>query len=256
MKEAKEIFYAPECVRLSTRFTGDEKDLYYHLYINRNPAGFCVFSNAELAKHFGVSDQTITARLGSMQKKNLIHMVINVHTHKRIIWPQIPGQPALYGKPIETLEAKAKEYFALALQKSMIFGDVSLDTLVEKVKSNTYLDDVTDSKYQFALTDEQILFLAWLKQNFPDKKIDCQLAAYADVDFNELKYQIKHSELLQSNNISLRWIMDHQAEVLRGDYKKFDNIETLMPNKSNFQGRQYTREEMNAMFQDIDKVEV
>lgn len=99
-------------------------------------------------------------------------------------------------------------------------------------------------------TSEQIDFLNEFVKEFPNKDTDAELSEYNGIDFRELIKQIKKSNFLTtSNNLSLKWCLDHSQDIISGKYRDYKT-------GSNFSQREYTRDECNSLFQNIDDVEI
>lgn len=243
----------PRLVRKSKVLNGDQKDLYYEIVDNLNDGGYCTLSNEDLAKLYKTTTRTISDRLASMKEKDYISITINSHKHERRIYPKLPGEPTQERKPtVKQLEPKTKQ-FQEALKKAIVFGTIDFGLLVEKLFESPYLEKVQDNSTQFILNEEQIVFLAEFKKL--NKQIDCQLALYKGIDYNKLLNAIKESDFLLNNgNLTLKWFLQNSSKVINGDFKNYYYANT--EKKNNFAGRQYTREELNALFQSIDDIDV
>lgn len=243
----------PTIVRKSKKLSAEEKELYYELYDKRNAGGWCTSSNAELAKALDCSESTISARLANLYKKKFAHAMFNVHSHQRRIYLDIPGQPSEEKKPDEKTLAQIEQEFRDVLKKSIIFGDVEPQILIQRFKESPYLDNLKDNSTQFILSEAQIKFLAkFLK--YPGKKIDCQMASFTNVDYEKLIFHIERSRFLQCNeNLSLRWCLEHYTDILNDKYKT-SNIQD--GTWKNFTERNYGKEDLNSLFQDIGDIDI
>ena len=98
-------------------------------------------------------------------------------------------------------------------------------------------------------TEEHKNFIEEFKKEFPNKAIDTALLNYKDSDLKELLNEIKKSKFLTTNNnLSLKWCLEHSKDILSGKYKTYK--------AQNFKSREYKRNEINSLFQNIDDIEV
>lgn len=259
--------YYPQEVINSKRLTSEERDLWLKIFENCCAGGYCKLTNKELADKLGWKARTVQYHLAHLIKKKYAGDFDKDLRNGRRIYVNIPGEPQLYeAEPTDEDLAKMSDDLCESMRKAVVLGDTNFDALVTALKSSDYLESVDDNTTQFALTLNQVRFLGLLMIYFPEKKIDCQLAAYPeDIDFEKLFDQILHSKLLPENNISLKSLMKLREEILRGDYasvevdpSRFDiQTGTWQKRRSqNFNGRTYTRGEMNALFDNIDDIEV
>ena len=101
------------------------------------------------------------------------------------------------------------------------------------------------------LSPEQKIF----HEMFPNKRIDCEVPK--DIDFYALLEKIKQSDWLQHNsdNMSLKsFVKTCYKRIMNDEFSNQNMRKKFGPNFST--GRKYTKEEMNALFQDIDEIEV
>ena len=84
---------------------------------------------------------------------------------------------------------------------------------------------------------------------FPDREIDCDIPDFIDIDL--LIEEIKNSRFLtEAKNMSLKSCLDKYLAIIS---KRYANIKRYQPN---FKEREYSKEEMNALFQSIDEIEI
>lgn len=235
----------PTRVRKSKILTAEEKEFYYLLADRLTKGGYCKDTNLDLAKMLSVSEKTIQKRLASMQAKKFVNIRRYDHA-RRLIFLNLPGEPEDEPKPTEEQLQEKTEDYTTSLQNAIVFGTIEFSALVEKLLKSPYLENVTDNERQFLLTNEQIEFLAEFKARYPGKKIDCQLACYPDVDYKRLLREIRDSELLVKDNLSLKWIMENREAILNHVYKKINN-------NQNFKGRDYDFD-ANSLMQSLDEV--
>ena len=136
-----------------------------------------------------------------------------------------------------------------------MFGTIDFNVLIEKLLESPYLEHVDDNSKQFILTEEQIMFLAELKKL--GKTLDCQLALYPKIDYVALLKAIKDSNfLLYSKNLNLKFMLENAEKIIAGTYKNTSLLTLLQDDEPNFTGRDYTREQLNSLFQSIDDFDV
>lgn len=106
---------------------------------------------------------------------------------------------------------------------------------------------------QFNLTREQAQFFASFQEHCKNKALDCQISEMPKVDYNALMIAIKQSQfLLLSDNLGLKWCLTNAEKIISGQYKNFSD--KAKPNFST--ARDYSKEEMNALFQDVNDIEI
>lgn len=259
--------YYPQEVINSKVLTSEECDLWLKIFANRCAGGYCKLTNKDLAEKLGWSERTVQYHLSNLIKKKYAGVFMKDLRNGRRIYVNIPGEPKLYeAEPTNEDLAKMSDELCDSMRKAVVLGDTNFDALVSAIKTSNYLEGVDDSNSQFALTLDQVRFLGLLMIYFPEKKIDCQLATYPeDIDFEKLFDRILHSELLPKGNLSLKWLLEHREEILQGNYGSVDvdpsrfDIQTGTWQKrrsQNFNGRTYTREEINALYDDLDTLEI
>lgn len=238
----------PTRVRKSKDLTGDDKELYYLLADRLTKAGYCRDTNADLAKMLGVSERAICYSLKKLKEKKFIFVRQYDHA-RRLIYVNIPGEPSDEPKPSdEQLQDKTESYLE-SLKKAIVFGTIEFPVLVEKLLESPYLENVEDNSRQFLMTEKQAKFLVEFKKLVPNKKIDCQIACYPNVDYEALLRQIKQSDLLmKGNNLSLKWCLQHSESIISGTYRKLSD--------KNFHERDYSGVDLNLLWMDIDEIEI
>ena len=244
----------PSAIKRSNKLTSEEKDLYYTIFDNLNAAHYCDLSNEELAQKTSCGARSITLRLANMKEKGFLNIVINPHKQKRLIYINMPRSPdksgAIPDKPLqEDLEPKTRNLIE-ALKKSIVFGTIDFNVLVEKLLESPYLENVEDNSKQFILTDEQIMFLAEFKKL--GKTLDCQLAIRPKIDYVALLKAIKESNfLLYSKNLNLKFMLENAQAIIDGKYRDstFLNKTETYTNQRN-----YTKQELNSYFQSLDEI--
>ncbi len=253
MKKFSYWMVVPYLVRKSRTLSADEKDLYYEIADNLTGGSYCKLSNNELATIFKTSTRTITDRLASMKRKGYISMTPNDHKHERWIYPKLPGEPTSEPEPTEEQLEPKTQLFQEALKKAIVFGTIDFDLLVEKLFESPYLEKVKNNSTQFVLNEEQIVFISEFKKL--NKKVDCQVAIYKNINYDLLLKSIKESSfLLNNSNLNLKWFLENYSKVVNGDFKNYNYEDT--EKKDNFSGRQYSREHLNSLFQSVENIDV
>lgn len=237
----------PTRVLKSTALTADEKMLYCQIALRLTAGGYCKDKNEQLAKMLRVTERTVQDRLKSLEKKKFLF--IRKYGHFRLLYLNIPGEPEDEPMPTEEQLQLKTDAYQESLKKAIVFGTIEFPVLVEKLLESPYLEHVQDNTRQFLLTEKQVVFLAEFKKLVPNKKIDCQVAYYPDVDYDLLLDQIRNSTLLMDgNNLSLKWCLEHSDSIIDGTYKK------IVSSEQNFKGRDYTGVDINALFQSIEDI--
>ena len=250
----------PTAVLKSKRISDGEKMLYYAIasVINRQQGKrYCTATNAQLAKALNVSESTITQRLARLIKERFANATQNPHKQERRIYLHVPGDPSLEEKlPTEEEMDEATVNLRESFKQAIIFGNVPFSVLVEKLKETPYLDDLDEQEEQFVLNKEQIRFLDGFMKYCPGKAIDCQLASFGQVNFKKLLEEIRASDfLITNNNLSLKWCVEHAAQICAGDYRKY--VDFASTEKQSVRAEHdYTPAELNALFNDVDEITV
>lgn len=246
-------FYAirPRVVDKSILINNTEKQLWYRISDNIDNAGCCRMTNAELGKELHVSAIMISNMISKMLDKGYLAVTYETRNHARRLYPIYPGEydvPLPSQKQIKLRKAQLEE----ALQKGIKINDEYFFTLVNKLRYSPVLDEVKDNSTQFVLTLEQITFLARFMELFPDKAIDIQLSSVVkQLDYDLLLLEVKNSKFLStSNNISLKWLIDNYDDIVeKKKYAPFGEEEVKL-------GRNYSREELNALIPSVDEIEI
>lgn len=246
----------PVAIRKSKRITPEEKELYYEISDRLTEGGFSKATNSELAKALGVSERSISTRLSGLISKGCAKITLNRHKHERWIWLKSPGEQTEEARPNDDCFKDKKNRLENSFKKSIVFGDVDFEVLVEKLlNETTYLQELKNNDIQFCLTEEQATFFTRFKKLYPGKAIDCQIACYPNVDYNKLNTALDSSIFLQqSNNLSLKWCLENYEKIIKGDYNS--SLMNQQEYKSNFKPRERTYEEINSAFQNIEDIEV
>ena len=105
------------------------------------------------------------------------------------------------------------------------------------------------------MTEEQTRFLQRFKEICPDKEIDCNIAEMPTCDYDALMLEIKKSPqfLIVSKNLTLKWCLEHSADIISGKYRE---TSSEPPTKQKNINHTYSPEELNALFQKPDEVDI
>ncbi len=242
----------PRAVRKSKILTGEEQSLWYELAENLNNAGCCKLTNADLAESFGVSIQTISARLASLKQKGYLCITYETRNHARRLYPKYPGEIDEKKPSVDSMQEKIDK-LQEACQKGIKLSDFYFFSLINKIKGSPILDEIEDNTTQFALSIDQIKFLGKFMEMFPNKEIDFQLSSVARfINYENLLYEIERSDFLRnSNNISLKWVIENYEDIVeKKKYAPF-GYKDLHINE-----RSYSREELNKLIQNVDEIEI
>ena len=91
------------------------------------------------------------------------------------------------------------------------------------------------------------------KKAFPNKSIEGIDIVPKNIDIDLLIKSIEESKFLTTNkNLDFQWCINQYQRIIGDRYKDYIN----QLDKKEFKGRNYTTEDMNAFFDDIDKVVV
>ena len=110
-----------------------------------------------------------------------------------------------------------------------------------------------------SLSENQIKFA----KHFPKKEIDADLKPEQNIDL--LIQAINKSDFLPNrDNLKLSFFVKHYDEILDGKYDRFEKDKEKLKEywlnqntkDSSFKGRNYSKEELNALFDSIDEIEV
>lgn len=249
-------FYAirPRVVDRSILINSTEKQLWYRISDNIDNAGCCKLTNAELGKELHVSAVMISNMLSHMAKEGYVAITYETRNHARRLYPIYPGEhdvPLPSQKQIQLRKDKLEE----ALQKGIRIDDEYFFALANKIRYSPILDEVKDNTTQFCLSLEQIKFLAKFMELFPDKEIDMQIASVVKpIDYDKLLDEIKNSDFLRTcNNLSLKWLIGNYEDVVeKKKHAPFNDKKKIFVLK----GRDYSREELNALIPSVDEIEI
>ena len=91
------------------------------------------------------------------------------------------------------------------------------------------------------------------KKAFPNRVVDCEVPE--NVDMDALIEKIKKIDWInQAKNMTLKsFVYKYYNKIMNGEWANSQVIQ--MKPKANFTQREYTKEEMNSLFQSIDEIE-
>lgn len=240
----------PRPVKRSAKLSSTEKLLWVEVSANLDNAGCCRLSNKELANQLHVSETMVSLMIANLKKHGYMTTTYETRNHARRLYPKYPGE---IDEKLPSGEQQNEQIDKLqeACQKAVKLDELHFLALVRKLKGSPILDEIEDNSTQFALSLEQIKFLGKFMELFPGKEIDIQLASVvAPIDYNLLLSSIRASDFLsKSDNISLRWLITNYDEVVSGKYQNFVKFQEQ-------KGREYTREELNALIQSVDEIQI
>ncbi len=110
---------------------------------------------------------------------------------------------------------------------------------------------------QGRITEIQARFLNAFKERCPNQAINCKISDFPDVDLAALMFAIQKSPQYLMNaeknqNLGgLRWYLENATAIIAGKYEKFSDDVKKLSNRHN-----YSREEYNSLFQNVDDIEV
>ena len=244
----------PRTVRKSKILNADEKQLWYEIAENLDNAGCCKLTNSELSKIFGVSIQAISGRLSSMVDKGYLCITYETRNHARRLYPKYPDEVDEQ-KPQEDRMQLKIEKLQEACEKGIKISDFYFKSLIDKLKFSPVLDEIEDNSTQFALSLEQIVFLGKFITLFPNKVIDIQLSSVMkEINYEDLIRQLELSNFLkENNNLSLKWCIENYEDIVeKKKYKTYSNYQV----SGEYKGRSYSRDELNALIQSVDEIEL
>ena len=100
------------------------------------------------------------------------------------------------------------------------------------------------------LTEEQRQFLDEFRREFPNKDTNVKISNYTGVNYKELIKQIKRSKFLtDSDNLNLKWCLEHRNEILSGKYRKYH------PEQETSKRASGTEEQLNALTKALEGIE-
>lgn len=153
---------------------------------------------------------------------------------------------------IPQLTGKADITFEV-LKKTIDKNEESYKKKCERNKKNA---EKRWKKEEFAketaevLTEEQRQFLEEFRKEFPRKETNVKLTDYVGVNYKELIKQMKRSKFLtDSDNLSLKWCLEHKNEILSGKYRKY------RPEPENNKGTSETEEQLKAVMRTLEGIE-
>ena len=119
-------------------------------------------------------------------------------------------------------------------------------------KRRIYLKGYTPQFLDEKLPEQNLEDITKFKEAFPERRIDMSiLPSYVDMDLMIRKIKAKKF-LREATNMSLSSCVRAYYQIIsKNGYESADKIERGLTNK-----HEYTSEEMNALFQSIDEIEI
>lgn len=221
----------PNYIKNSRTISNDEKMLFLRIMENRNEIGWCGLTNKVFADCFGVTERTISTWITNLFNQGFINIINSRHNKVRKIYCNIPKRAP--GMPDYNVNMSIDDY----------------------LKIFTLAFPSNENDIQENITVEQANFLRSFRAHFPNKKLDCQITCKKIDNYTELMLACKQSRFVrETDNNGLAWILANSEEIIKGRWKTFDDQKII---KSNFStGHDYSKEELNSLFQNIDEIEV
>ena len=119
-------------------------------------------------------------------------------------------------------------------------------------KRRKYLKGYTPQFLDEKLPEQNLEDITKFKEAFPERRIDLNIIpSYVDMDLMIRKIKAKKF-LREATNMSLSSCVRAYYQIIsKNGYESADKIESGLTNK-----HEYTSEEMNALFQSIDEIEI
>lgn len=92
----------------------------------------------------------------------------------------------------------------------------------------------------------------FLSHTYKQFKINVDKSELANIDIDKLKERLKNSTYLQRAN--MRFILNNYQNVLNGKYDDFASKE--QPQNQNYTNREYSSEQLNALYDNLEDVEL
>ena len=123
----------------------------------------------------------------------------------------------------------------------------------ETKQDETETDTQTHTETKTSVLSTSDCFsLSDFASQFPNKKCEDNLTVPENVNLALLSKKVKESEFLQdAANLSIKWLIDHYHDIIKGTYK--GTLKKSTPNQ-NFTGRDYSDRNLNELFDDLEKI--
>ena len=135
--------------------------------------------------------------------------------------------------------------------------DEGEEKVEDRSREPTVKDKPPGEVEQGNVTEIQARFLNAFKERCPNQAINCKISDFPDVDLAALMFAIQKSPQYLMNaeknqNLGgLRWYLENATKIIAGKYEKFSDDVKKLSNRHN-----YSREEYNSLFQNVDDIEV
>lgn len=248
------FLFMPKPVCFSNKLNSSEKLLWLIISSNKNSAGFCRLTNSQLAERIGKTPNMVSIMLANLKECKFLGIMQEVRTHSRRLYAKYPGE---FDEQLPTPDEIEKEIEMLkeACSHGVKLDDITFQAVCENIRYSPILDELEDNEQtQFVLNKDQVKFLGQFMTIFPEKEIDMQLGAITQkIDYERLLAELRRSEFLtNSDNLSLRWCIDHADEIIAGKYAPHGG----RVEEKKLSGRRYTREEIDSLIQSVDEIEI
>ena len=116
-----------------------------------------------------------------------------------------------------------------------------------KLNSNEL--DVDSCELKSSLSNED---LEKFKEVFPNKLTEGKYTVPSNFEMDKLISEVKESDFLKSNNnLSLPWLINNYDKIINGAYKDY-----VKKNENTIVTHNYTTEELNSFFTDLDSLDL
>lgn len=182
----------------SPLLTGNELKTYVMIVNNLNSYGFCTLSNETLAKHFGVSERTISLWVGGLDRKQFVNVIYNSHKHCRHIYlkgqklMETPYQPLTEDYQMSDAQLK----FHRAFPEREIDCDwplygYDIDKVIEEIHHSSFLMNARNLSLRSCLKHYNYIVSGGYRDSvdliFAQKYLKAQkLSEQAENEYNEI----------------------------------------------------------------------
>ena len=91
----------------------------------------------------------------------------------------------------------------------------------------------------------------FLSHTYKQFKINVDKNELEGIDIERLKEKLKQSTFLQTTN--MRFVLDHYQDILNG---KYDDFSKNTKQEQNYSNRHYSSEDLNTLFDNLEKIEL
>lgn len=212
--------------------------LYFHLSMRADDDGF-VSNPKRIQKMLGASDDDLKLLILKRFILSFDSGVIVIKHWKIHNYIQNDRyKPTTYLEEKSSLSLDGKKAYIECIQTVSILD--TQDRIDKTSKDKVSKDDdnnTTSSKF---------------KGIYPNLIEDCPLDKTLDIDL--LIEKVNESDFLKSFEVAkVSWFNKHYAEIIAGKYKNFREFQQ---NKNTLQQRNYSKREMNELFDNLDELDI